>query len=382
MKIALVTDTFEELNGVARTYQRFAKFCREKNITLEIFTPGVARSEETNGSVKIQRFRAARPLPYYRELPPFDLNIFSPGFRETFDPKQFDTIHLATPGSLGIAARLLIKKQTPSVGVYHTLLDCYAEHLVRNKMYAPLNYFTAPIARTISRKALNWFYRGCEIILAPSQNTKKELETLGRPLDLFPRGVDTELFNPKHADQTLAQEKPIALYVGRLSSEKNLVLLASLWRNRTDCDLWIVGDGPQRKYLQHHIPHAKFFGALTGNDLSRAYASADFFIFPSTTDTFGNAVLEALASGLPAIVTNVGGPQELITNGVTGFVVAPTNQAFDEAIKKMSGNKKLIQTMSHAGRSIAEKRDWDSAFYRLLELYKTTCNISPNHPST
>lgn len=381
MKIALVIDTFDELNGVARTYHRFVEFCRKKNISLTIFTPGVARSDKTDGSVRIQRFRATRPLPYYRELPPFDLAIFSLGFREAFNPTEFDIVHLATPGSLGIAARLITKKKVPTIGVYHTLLDIYAEYLVRSKRPFTVSAMSAPLARVASRYALNWFYRGCDMVLAPSNTIKLQLAILKRPLELFPRGVDTDAFHPRYNDPSLSSGTPAALYVGRLSPEKNLGLLVDLWKDRTDCDLWIVGDGSQHNYLKKHLPRAHFFGALTGHDLSRVYASADFFIFPSTTDTFGNVVLEAMASGLPAIVTNVGGPQELIENGITGFTTEPTVQAFSQKINQLATNKKMCRDLGITARAKVEARDWDSAFNRLISEYIRLCNTRSNRAS-
>jgi glycosyltransferase involved in cell wall biosynthesis len=156
--------------------------------------------------------------------------------------------------------------------------------------------------------------------------------------------------------------------VGRVSIEKNLDQLVPLFRDRRDARLVVVGDGPYLKEMKSLLPHALYMGFLKGDDLSRAYASADIFIFPSTTDTFGNVVLEAMSSGLPVIVTDKMGPREMVKHGRTGFITRnphDMNEKLDILIKDRS--KRL--SMGSAARDYALTRSWDSVFEKLFQDY-------------
>lgn len=378
MKIALITDTYYAINGVSRTYQQFADYCRKRQIALDIFTIGKNHQVTRQGSVTIRQFAASWPVQYYFDLPPFDAKIVSPGLKEALTKNHFDLIQLATPGSLGIAARILLANgDTPKVGVFHTLLAEYAGDWTKQGLKNLPPYFKHPMAEMSEKlvwKMLKWFYAPCDLILAPSQTVKRRLRILQRPLDIFPRGVDTELFQP--ATNRKKTKKPIALYVGRLSTEKNLDLLVKIWKKCRDCELWLVGDGPYRAGLENQLPHATFFGYQIGQRLSELYASADLFIFPSVTDTFGNVVLEAQASGLPTIVTSVGGPKELVEDGITGFVAKPTAAAFNHCLDKLVKNSTLRKKMAQSARRAALTANWPHAFDQLFSIYFRTCNKS------
>lgn len=372
MKIALITDTYYTINGVSRTYQRLAKYCQKKNIRLDIFTLGPNRQQQKKGSVNIYQFAASWPVKYYYDLPPFDIRIISPGLKEKFSQTKYDVIHLATPGSLGIAARVMLSNNpTPKVGVFHTLVAEYAGSWTEKgleNLPDYIKYSLTEFSQAAVWQFLKWFYAKTDVVLAPSQTIRKKLKILNRPLEIFPRGVDTEVFNPKHRSKKT--KKLTALYVGRLSTEKNLDLLVKIFKKRNDIELWLVGDGPYQKGLKAQLPKAKFFGYLTGKKLSQAYANADFFVFPSITDTFGNAVLEAQASGLPVIVTNVGGPQELVKNKADGLVVKPNPQSFNQALNWLINNKKQRRIMSQKARISALKRSWPKAFSQLFKIYQ------------
>jgi alpha-1,6-mannosyltransferase len=162
-----------------------------------------------------------------------------------------------------------------------------------------------------------------------------------------------------------------ALYVGRVAPEKNLDLLARVFAGRVDVDLTIVGDGPSSAELQQRLPGARFTGRLTGDALTSAYREADFFVFPSRTDTLGNVVLEAMASGLPAVVTDSMGPKELVDHGRTGFV-AGSDAAFAAAVDTLVADRALRRAMGAAARRFAETRSWDAIFAQLLRYYEQT----------
>jgi glycosyltransferase involved in cell wall biosynthesis len=159
-----------------------------------------------------------------------------------------------------------------------------------------------------------------------------------------------------------------ALYVGRVSEEKNLRLLARLFKSRSDVELMVVGDGPYRAEMESNLPGARFTGFLRGQDLSQAYASADFFVFPSETDTFGNVVLEAMSSGLPVLVSSGMGPKGLVTHGRNGFV-CENEQEFNDRINLLVSNAELRLKMGREARAFALTQSWDNVFFDLFRVY-------------
>jgi len=371
-KIALVTDSYYAVNGVSRTYQQLAKYCKSKKINLDIFTIGKNKKNTSNGSVNIYQFAAKWPVNYYYDLPPFDVKIISPGLKETFNKKEYDIVHLATPGSLGIAVRSMINKdKIPVVGVFHTLLAEYASSWAEKGLEKFPEYFknpTAGITQAAVWQFLKWFYAKSNIVLAPSKNIEKKIKILERPTEIFPRGVDIKTFNPSFKNKK--NKKITALYVGRLSTEKNIDLLVQIFKNYNKAELWMVGDGPYKQGLKAQLPNAKFFGYLKGKKLSEVYANADFFVFPSITDTFGNVILEAQASGIPAIVTEFGGPKELIDNKKTGLIVKANNKDFKKAVNYMVNNPEKTKKMGKNALREAKEKSWDKAFDKLFKIYK------------
>jgi len=190
---------------------------------------------------------------------------------------------------------------------------------------------------------------------------------------ILPRGVDTQLFRPdrRSADFWPGRGVPpattVLLYVGRISKEKNLDGIAAAWERlrRPGLALAFVGEGPYLATLRGIVKDAIFTGALTGGELAAAYASADVFLFPSTTDTFGNVVIEALASGLPCVVSDVGGPKDLIEPGVTGSVTRGLDvEDFTSAVRQLADDETLRSTMRDAAMKSVAGRDWGNAARR------------------
>jgi glycosyltransferase involved in cell wall biosynthesis len=192
-------------------------------------------------------------------------------------------------------------------------------------------------------------------------------------LKIFPRGLDTELFHPKRRDPAFFEKfgahngEVRLLYVGRVSREKDLDLLADAYRRlRTEglsIQLVVVGHGPYSETFSESLPEACFTGYLTGKDLATAYASADIFVFPSTTDTFGNVIIEAQASGVPVIVSDSGGPKELVENNENGLITkAHDLEDFTEAIRKLIVDPGLRGRMAESARKSVVDRSWPSAF--------------------
>jgi glycosyltransferase involved in cell wall biosynthesis len=190
----------------------------------------------------------------------------------------------------------------------------------------------------------------------------------------MPRGVDAELFHPAKRNRNPEDRDLVLGFVGRLSVEKNVALLAQVQEELermgvTNFRFLIVGHGGLQDWLRERLPRAEFTGVLKGEALAEAYASMDLFVFPSHTDTFGNVVLEALASGVPAIVTPDGGPRTIVHDGVTGRVVSDAD--FASAVAAVLADPARHAQMRHAARSYALTASWDSVFEGLYAAYET-----------
>ena len=216
------------------------------------------------------------------------------------------------------------------------------------------------------------FYRVAEALFAPNIDLCQLLEKVtGRQCALMPRGVDTVAFSPEYRSRT--GEEFVLGFCGRLSIEKNVFLLARIRTELlalgiTNFRFLIVGHGKEEGWLREHLPNAEFTGVLRGHDLARAYANMDLFVFPSHTDTFGNVVLEAFASGVPAIVTPDGGPASIVRDGVTGRIV-PDGE-FAAAVAGILAEPAKLAEMRSAARAHALTASWDSVFEGVYAAYE------------
>jgi glycosyltransferase involved in cell wall biosynthesis len=355
-KIALFTDTLEEINGVAITIKRLIETAKKRGIELVVIT---ANDQETGFKDGVMNFKSIGKfaLPEYPELqlhfPPV-LDII-----DYFDRQGFTRIHASTPGTMGLLSLFIAKlMDIPISGTYHTDIPQYVKSLTNDSFLEDVawNYMV-------------WFYNLMEEVMVPSSSTRTQLIEKGlvpgkvKPL---PRWVDPVAFSPEKRDPNLWLRCGLDgelkfLYVGRLSREKNLELLADAFVSLTDSgsasNLILIGDGPYRKELEEKLKGyaVLFTGFLSGEELSQAYASADVFVFPSTTDTFGNVVLEAQASGLPVIVSDQGGPKELIKDGLSGFVVKANNAAaFADAMQFFIMDRQVAMRMGGQARRFIE----------------------------
>ncbi|MBF0558021.1 MAG: glycosyltransferase [Nitrospirae bacterium] len=355
-KIALFTDTLHEINGVAITIKRLIESARKQDIEFVVIT---STHEETGYRDGVMNFKSIGDfaLPEYPDLklhfPPI-LDVI-----DYFEKEEFTRIHVSTPGTLGLLSLFIAKLMyIPISGTYHTDIPQYVKSLTDDTFL-----------ENVAWNFMIWFYNLMEEVMVPSSSTRQQLVQRGlaagkaKPL---PRWVDTDVFSPSKKDPYLWRRYGLGdavklLYVGRVSKEKNLELLARSFMTVVDagneCNLIIAGDGPYRKELEQLLQGypVLFTGFLTGEELHTAYASADVFVFPSTTDTFGNVVLEAQASGLPVIVSDEGGPKELIVNGRTGKVVkADSSDALIDAITFFLNDRTAISRMGMEARYFTE----------------------------
>jgi glycosyltransferase involved in cell wall biosynthesis len=304
------------------------------------------------------------------ELPEYELQRLSfPPVLQIFDwleREGFSEIIISTPGPTGLCALAAAKALgLPSAGIYHTDFPQYVRILTDDSFM-----------ETLTWNYMHWFYSQLDTVYVNSEGYRKCWIERGIPrerLRILPRGLDTELFHPSKRDRGFWEARGLRageaamLFVGRVSKEKNLDVLVAATRRLAE---WgtpvrpiIVGDGPYMGEMRRLLGDAIFTGYLSGEDLARGYASADFFVFPSTTDTFGNVVLEAQASGIPVVVSDVGGPRDLVGDGVDGFVTRALDvNELAGAVRKLAGDAELRRRMGAAGRARVEDRDWSEAF--------------------
>ncbi len=383
MKIAVFTDTFDEINGVASVYQRLVEYCIDKNIHLELFALSNKTSIEEKNNVKIHRIKTLIPMEIQPDLS-FDLIWLNPRLVSYFRNNKFDLIHVATPGTMGLNALLLSRiYKIPIIATYHTHIPEYVKERV-NKIIKKTNLKIDRIAQ--GSESLTWefmkiYYNRFKLVLAPSEYTKKYLEEkLKIKIEIFSHGVDINLFNPKKFDNNFKEQYNLglsALYVGRIAAEKNLDFLVDVFKEVNGINLVFVGDGPHRKDLEKK-GNSLFLGFKTGEELAKIYASCDFFVFPSTTDSFGMVVLEAMASGLPILVSDKGGPKEVILDNMNGFVIKSNDKKeWKEKIMLLAKDAKLRKKMGAMSRDLALRRSWEKVFDELFKTYEKFLNLGP-----
>jgi len=370
--IAHFTDTFYEVNGVALTLQQHVHFAVKNHKQYVMVTCHQDHQDQDRPGVKNFKPIGTYDLPEYPEQ-----HIFYPPVLEMLQychEMGFSQIHTATPGPIGLAALAVAKiLKLPISGTYHTAIPQYAQVLTGDAVIEDLAW-----------KYVLWYYDQLDVIYAPSQSTCDELIAKGikaEKIRIYPRGIDVEQFHPQKRNGLLANRFHIKsgltlLYVGRVSKEKNLHLLAEafrrLCRHNPNVHLVVVGDGPYLQVMKQTMQGlpCHFTGYLKGKQLAEAYASSDLFVFPSTTDTFGNVVLEAQASGLPVVVTDRGGPCENMIPGQTGLVVpADGTEGLSAALKGLTDDPGRIRAMGAAARKYVEARSFEAAFLSTWQMY-------------
>lgn len=377
LNVMLFTDTLGDVNGVSRFIRNIAGEALETGRNLSVVTS--TRFDIPN-QPNIFNFPPvmARSMPGYENLelvlPPF-IKMFR--FAATNPP---DVIHISTPGPVGLVGRLAaMRLGIPVVGVYHTDFPAYIDRL-----------FQDDALTCICRSAMRAFYRSFRMVLTRSETYACSLDSIGVPRDRTLRltpGIRTADFSPTLNDRSVwishgGNPKTVrALYVGRLSVEKNMPLLARAWkladaelRSRgIDAELVVIGDGPYRKELELSLSdcRVRFLGFRYDAELTRLYASSDFFLFPSTTDTLGQVVMEAQCAGLPAIVTDKGGPKETVANGLSGLVVPSEDPSgWSRAIVQLASDSGLRTQMSLAAHALMLPRSMSSSFEHFWSVHE------------
>jgi phosphatidylinositol alpha 1,6-mannosyltransferase len=392
-RVAYFPDSFHEVNGVAHTSRHFEAFARRRNLPFLCVRAGdrtPAVMEEGNvWTLELPRGVLSFVLEKDLRLDPVFFRHI-PLINETLDRFKPDLIHITGPSEIGIlGAGLAHHLHLPLAASWHTNVHEYAARradwflrlLPQQQSAATGQKIEDLMMATVGR-----FYSIAKVLFAPNPELCALLErTTGRPCHLMPRGVDAELFHPAKRTRALEDREHILGFVGRLSIEKNIGLLVRIQEELdrmgvTNFRFLIVGQGGDEAWLRERLPQAEFTGVLRGEKLSAAYANMDLFVFPSHTDTFGNVVLEALASGVPAIVTPDGGPRTIIGNrkagrdgengrGEIGRIV-PDDQ-FTAAIAELMDDPARLSQMRQDARAYALTASWDSVFEGIYADYET-----------
>jgi glycosyltransferase involved in cell wall biosynthesis/predicted metal-dependent phosphoesterase TrpH len=366
-RVAILADGIGSMHGVTRTIEEI----RQRGVPgFEIEVVG------TDPEVDLRLSAVAEiDVPFY---PGLQIGVPSlPAAVQTLADGAFDAIHICSPGPAGIAGALVARALgLPLLGSYHTELTAYAglrsgDERVTNAM----------------AMAVSAFYDACDIVLSPSLASDAALEAIGMPehkIMRWDRGVDTSRFDPSLRDETLLPSGMLnVLHSGRITREKGADLLADTFLLARESDprlhLVLAGGGPEQEYLRERLgEHATFLGWLEGTELARAYASADVFLFPSATDTFGQVILEAQASGLPVVAVAAGGPLSLIEDRVTGLLRAPDAHALAKAVLELMDSPLLRASLARAGIVSVRGRTWERALSRLAEGYRRVLSGAEN----
>jgi glycosyltransferase involved in cell wall biosynthesis len=378
IRAAFFPDSYLEVNGAAMTSQRLVGYAKEKGYPYLCIHGGKENLAYQDGSVSYLRLKRS-PVSFKLDE---DL-AYDPLFQRhtnrvlralaEFKP---DVIHITGLNDVSIVgAYLAWKLQMPLVGSWHTNIHEFAaRRLGRIFRFLPdntLTKFTGFAERKIMDGAV-LYYKMPKVVLSPNQELIDALgKGTGRVSLLMSRGVDTDMFSP--AKRTVSDGVFRLGFVGRLRAEKNVRMLVDLENElikagRTNFEFLIVGEGNEREYLEKNLKHATFTGFLDGEALSGAYANMDVFIFPSETDAFGNVTQEAFASGVPAIVTDQGGPKIIVRHGETGFV-AKDLADFTKFTIELMDNRPRFEEMRSKAREFAMSRSWDAVFESVYHAY-------------
>jgi glycosyltransferase involved in cell wall biosynthesis len=363
-RVALVADAVGGMHGVTHTLEEI----RERTVPgYEVEVIGTDHNVD-------RRLSAVREvdIPFYAGLRVGVPSI--PAIVEVLGEGRYDVVHLCSPGPAGIGAAITARiMEVPVVGSYHTELAAYAGLRTED-----------PLLEAAMNKALSLFYGHCQVVLSPSESSDRSLRELGIAADRigrWDRGVDVSRFSPANRVEGLFPGEVNVLYAGRQTKEKGADLLAEafLRAHRSDPRLHLVlaGGGPEEERLREQLgERATFLGWLEGDELARAYASADIFLFASRTDTFGQVIPEAQASGLPVVAVAEGGPAGLIEDGDSGILRPPSAEELSQALLRLALDERLRAKLREGGLTAVSARTWERSLTALAAGYDRALGVA------
>lgn len=382
-RIAYFPDSFHEVNGVAHTSRNFVAYAERRSLPMLCVRAG-RKTKLERGHATVRALELGRsPLSVKMEQ---DLSFDPLFFRyaelisrtvRSFKP---DVIHITGPSELGIfGAYYAWQLRVPLVASWHTNVHEYAARRMAwlSRHMGTLGPQLEQAIEAGALKATSRFYQFASVLYAPNPELCALLErSTQRPCHLMQRGVETAIFSPAKRTRPTSDKRLVLGFVGRLSVEKNVALLPEIDRALAaagvEAEWLILGHGAEEAMLRERIPAARLYGGrlagvLRGDALAEAYANMDLFVFPSHTDTFGNVVLEALASGVPALVTPHGGPAHIVREGHTGHIVE--DAGFAAAIMRLAHDPERLAAMRQCARTYALTCSWDAVFDRVVAAY-------------
>jgi glycosyltransferase involved in cell wall biosynthesis len=378
LHITLITETFPpEINGVANTLGRLCEGLRARGHQVELVRPrqGADQSRPSDDQLLLCR---GWPLPGYPGLQWGQSSMHK--LLRRWTRQRPDVLYIATEGPLGLSALRAARRLGISVvSGFHTNFQQYSNQ-----------YGLSLLSRMVTQY-LRWFHNRSTLTLVPSASQRLELERRHfERLGMLSRGVDSQLFHPIKRDNALregwglANDDIAVLHVGRLAQEKNLGLLKRCFDAlratypQRRMRLIIVGDGPQRLLLERELPDAVFCGTQRGEELARHYASGDLFLFPSLTETFGNVVLEAMASGLGVVAYDQAAATQHIRHGYNGVLAMPGDEdAFCDAAIWLLEERETLRRARLNARQHASRQGWPAIIEQFEQQLRGACREQP-----
>jgi glycosyltransferase involved in cell wall biosynthesis len=385
LRLTVVSETFfPQINGVSRTLDKLVGHCRSQGDQVQLIVPRYADPGDRNRQGEIRIELPGGRLPFYREivLPlvrPRDIRLLLQGFGS-------QVVHIATEGPLGWAAlRAAARLGLPTVSSYHTNFPQY------------FGQYRAGWLTPLAWRYLRWFHNATRTTFCPTPSIRDLLQQKGfHNLAIWSRGVDSRLFHPGRRNEALrlslgfAPQERVLVYLGRLAAEKNIEMLLSAWQQlsvETPCRLLVIGDGPLRRKVESAAGEkAVFVGYRQGEELAGMLAAGDLMIFPSLTDTFGNVMLEAMASGLPVVAFNAPGPKDVVQDGTTGRLAPDISaRSLARVTAEMIRDVRTIREMGRQARTFAQTQSWSDIMenirghYLTLSIPRRRCEARREH---
>lgn len=370
VKLALVTETYPpEINGVAMTLNRLASGLAHRGHSVEVIRPRQTAETRSRGTAFTEENGVSHwlvpgmPIPLYKSLR-VGLPV-APALQKRWHQIRPDVIHVATEGPLGLAALYSASKfKLPITSSFHTNFHQYGGH------------YGLRAGQEVALRYLRWFHNRTRCTMVPTDEILSQLQRDGfQRLSVLARGVDGQIFSPAERSLELrhswgvAPGTPVMMYVGRIAAEKNLGLAVQAFLEMQkfvpEAKFVLVGDGPEQAALRNRYPQFIYAGSRRGRELAAHYASADIFIFPSTTETFGNVITEAMASGLVVVSYHYAAARQFIRHGENGYVARyKDTQAFLGAAREVMENAGRWTTVRENARATALTITWDSIIDR------------------
>ena len=380
MRVAFFADSYLEVNGAAMTSQRLVAYAIQKGYPFLCIHAGPKTEVAPDGSVtylSLKRSPVSFSLDEDLAYDPLFQRHSNRVLRQLLAFKP-DVLHITGVNDVSIVGAYLgWKLQIPIVGSWHTNIHEFAAHRITKMLRFLPRAAVGRIAGFAERKILDGavlYYKMPKVVLSPNQELVDLLgQGTGRISRMMTRGVDAEKFSPQK--RTVDDGIFRLGFVGRLRAEKSVRLLVDIEKGllkagKTNFKFLVVGEGNEREFLEKNLIHAEFTGFLDGEQLSEAYANMDVFVFPSETDAFGNVTQEAFASGVPAIVTDQGGPKFIVRHDETGFIAKDLNDFVKFSSELMDDPGKLSR-MKLQARESAMSRSWDAVFEGVYDAYQT-----------